>query len=363
MPSPVKQFNASEDLPQFAVAGLGKMGIMHAAMIQASGLGRVGALIDADANTARQVSSMGAQAPTFNSLEACLNQMRPAGVWITTPQFLHRPMLETCLAHGLPVFCEKPLAHTLADAEAMAQAAARHPELPIAVGFMLGHNPLFQRAAAMIGQGVIGEIKSFNASCRLSQVFSPKKGWTFQKDRAGGGVLINSGCHLLFVLYQLLGLPQQVTARGSGVHNDVEDTFAALLDYAGFWGTVEVTWSVPGHELQTHDVEIIGTGGTIEVGNEVLRLWLSKALPGYRTGWSEWRRQTTAPVAEFSLSPDYCGDEFFLEDRDFIEAVRDRRPPKVGVAEALQVQRLLDALYRSMAAGHAIELVAREPVS
>lgn len=321
--------------------------------------GAVAALVDQNARLCEHVRSMGVDAPGFADLEACLDQVRPEGVWIATPQFAHRPLFEACLQRKVPVFCEKPLAHTLEDARAMAETASRHPEIPLAVGFQLVHNPLFQRAREMATNGVLGKIKSFRASCRLSQVFSPKKGWTFTRERAGGGVLINSGCHLLAVLALLFGRPRGVLARGSGVHNQVEDTMSAMIDYpSGLWGSLEVTWSVPGYDLQTNDVEMIGTDGTLETGNQALRLWLAHKSDHYPSGWTQWARADVEPKAAFSLSPDYCGDEFFLEDKDFVEAVRTGRSPKVGMELALLVQEMLDAMYRSMAGGSYVEMPA-----
>ncbi|MCL5269537.1 MAG: Gfo/Idh/MocA family oxidoreductase [bacterium] len=336
----------------FVVAGLGKMGIMHAAMLGVVPGGKVAGLVDVDAKLGEHVRSMGVEAPAFIDLEACLDAVRPEGVWIATPQFAHRPLFEICLRRRVPVFCEKPLAHALVDARAMAALAAGQPALPVAVGFMLAHNPLFSRAGELIRGGALGAIKSFRASCRLSQVFAPMKGWTFTRDKAGGGVLINSGCHLLFILLEMFGRPRCFTVRGGGVHNEVEDTLGALIDYPnGLWGVMEVTWSVPGHETQTHDVEVIGTGGTLEVGNQWLRVWLARRTSDLPAGWTQWRRAELEPRADFSLSPDYCGDEFYLEDRDFVEAVRKGRPPRVGVAAALAVQEMVDAIYRALESG------------
>ncbi len=343
----------------FAVAGLGKMGIMHSAMLGMVPGGRVAALVDANQKVCEHVRSMGIDAPTFDNLEACIDAVRPEGVVIATPQFTHRALFETCVEREVAVFCEKPLANTLEDARAMARLAAEKASKPVAVGFMLGHHPLFAQAAGMIADGVLGDVKSFKASCRLSQVFSPKSGWTFTRDQAGGGVLINSGCHLVYVLTMLFGRPRAVCVRGSGVHNEVEDSMAALIDYpSGVWGMLEVNWSVPGHDLQTHDVEVVGTTGTLEVSNETLRLWLSHKSSKYRAGWSLWPRTEVDPRADFSLSPDYCGDEFYLEIRDFVDAVRHGRAPKVGVDQALLVQEILDAMYRSMSDGRPIELAA-----
>jgi predicted dehydrogenase len=300
---------------------------------------------------------MGVEAPAFTDLAACLDAVRPEGVWIASPQSTHRALFEICLQRRVPVFCEKPLAHTLDDARAMVELAARHPEVPVAVGFMLAHNPLFDRAAELLAAGAIGQPRAFKASCRLSQVFQPMKGWTFTREAAGGGVLINSGCHLLYVLDRLFGRPAGCTARGRGVHNEVEDVFDAMIDFpAGLFGTLEVTWSVPGHETQTHDVEVIGTGGVVQVGNEWLRLWLRHAAGDHPAGWSQWARHEVAPRAAFSLSPDYCGDEFFLEDQDFIDAVHQKRAPKVDIARAWRIQQWLEMLYRAAESGKYTEM-------
>lgn len=345
--------------PGFAVVGLGKMGIMHTAMLGVVPGGGVSALVDRDEAAALQAQSMGVQAKIFSELDACLDDAPPAGVFITTPQSTHRRLFETCIARGVPVFCEKPLAHDLADARAMAAAAAARPDLPVAVGFMLAHNPLFERAATMLKAGAIGGVKSFRASTRLSQVFGPLKGWTFTRETAGGGVLINSGCHLLWALRTLFGQPARVFVRASPVHSAVEDTLGALLEYpAGLWGMMEVTWSVPGHEFQTHDIEVIGTRGTIEVGNEVLRLWLHEKHGEWPEGWTQWFRSRELPRAEFSLSPEYCGDEFYLEVKDFVEAVRKGTRPKVTAADALEIQLQLDAIYRSADSRQPVDLPA-----
>ncbi|MEN6625275.1 MAG: Gfo/Idh/MocA family oxidoreductase [Candidatus Sumerlaeia bacterium] len=354
--------SANEALRQhrgFVVAGLGKMGIMHASMLGVVSGGRVAALVDIDEKLGRNVQSMGVDAPVYTDINKCLDEIAPDGVWITTPQFVHRQLFELCVSRGIPVFCEKPLAHTLEDARKMAAAAAARPELPIAVGYMTAHNPLFHKAHDLVAAGELGQACSFKASTRLSQVFSPMKGWTFTKEQAGGGVLINSGCHLLMALHVLFGPPARVTVKGRGVHNQVEDTLGAIFEYAnGLWGMIEITWSVPGHELQTHDIEVLGTAGTIEVGNEALRLWLHQKTRNHPAGWSQWLRSRTEPLAEFSLSPEYCGDEFFLEDQDFVNAVRKGGRPKVGLAEAMAIQELLEAMYRSMAENRPVDLAS-----
>jgi predicted dehydrogenase len=351
---------ASDRKPvRIAIAGLGKMGIMHTSMIQAIEGAEVAALVEPSGGLGKQVASMGVDVKTYPSIEACLSEARPDGVIISTPQFTHRAVAEACLAADVAVLTEKPLAHTLEDARAMVEAAKRKPHIAAGIGYMLGHNPLFEEAARLVREGGLGDVKSCRASCFLSQVFKPSVGWTFTKDKAGGGVVINSGSHLLYVIQKVMGAAKGVQARSSGVHNPVEDTFGALVDFqSGAWGTINISWSVPGYEFQTHDLMIEGTNGTIEVGNEVLRAWLVDEQAGYAKGWTEKRRSETEPRALLSLSPDYCGDEFFLEDEDFVRAIAEKRQPKVGWDEGLAVQFFLDALYRSAEERQFIEVGA-----
>jgi predicted dehydrogenase len=333
---------------RIAVAGLGKMGIMHASMIRAIPGAEVAALVEPNGALGKQVASMGVNAPCYPDIETCLREARPDGVIVSTPQFTHRAVAEACLAADVGVLTEKPLAHTLDEARAMVEAARRHPKAAAGVGYMLAHNPLYDEAARLVREGALGDVKSCRASCFLSQVFKPSQGWTFTKDKAGGGVVINSGSHLLYVMQKVMGHPTGVMARMTGVHNAIEDTFGALVDFAsGAFGSIAISWSVPGYEFQTHDLMIEGTNGTIEVGNEVLRVWLVEDRGDYKRGWTERRRDETEPRAALSLSPDYCGDEFYLEDLDFVRAIAEGRQPKVGWEEGLRVQEFLDALYRS----------------
>lgn len=345
----------------FVVAGLGKMGIMHAAMLGAAPGGLVAGLVDQDAKICETVRSMGVDAPAFTDLDACLNQVRPEGVWLATPQFTHRSLFEACLTRGIPVFCEAPLAHTLEDARAMRVMARRHPEIAVGVGYQLLHSPLVDKAAELLTGGALGEVRTFKASCRLSQVFAARKGWAANREQSGGGVVIGAGRHVLSLLARLFGRPSAVRVRGGGIHGEVEDAAAGLIEFgAGLWGSFEANWSVPGHEFQSNDLEVTGSAGALELSNHYLRLWLHKAHGGHPAGWSQWARGDLEPRAAFTLSPEYCGDEFYLEDKDFIDAVHGARQPKVGIELGLLVQEILDACYRSMAAGQSVSLPAGE---
>ena len=115
-------------------------------------------------------------------------------------------------------------------------------------------------------EGYIGELRRFRASVYLSQVLGPRKGWTFTKDKAGGGVLINTGIHLVHFLRVLFGDVARVNALARPMHSAVEDTLTALFEFrSGVFGCYDTSWSVPGYQTEGTTVLVEGDEGTMEI--------------------------------------------------------------------------------------------------
>src|SRR5262249_40937402 len=153
----------------FAVVGLGKIGIMHTAMVRHVPGAKLAALVDRVPKLGQHVQSMmSAPPPLFTSIEEASKQVDLKGVFVCTPQFAHRGVAEACLGAGLDVFVEKPLAHTLADAEAMVAAWRKRPQAVVGVGYMKSHEGLYQEVARLLKEQVLGHLRKFEASCYLS---------------------------------------------------------------------------------------------------------------------------------------------------------------------------------------------------
>src|SRR5438309_1082140 len=196
-----------------AIVGLGKIGIMHAAMVRNVSGARLAALVDREPKLGCHVQSMmGTPIPFFTSIEEAIRDVPLQAVFVCTPQFAHRAVAEKCLEAGLNVFVEKPLAHSLSDAEALVDVLERYPGTVTAVGFMKAHEGLYHEVGRLLHGGTLGELRGFEATCYLSQVFKPKKGWIYTRKLAGGGMVINSTCHLLHSLQRWFGTVQAVTA-------------------------------------------------------------------------------------------------------------------------------------------------------
>src|SRR5262249_24500514 len=161
---------------------------------------------------------------------------------------------------------EKPLAHSLSDAEALMEVLERHPGTMAAVGFMKAHEGIYQEVDRLLREKTLGELHGFEATCYLSQVFKPKKGWIYARNLSGGGMVINSTCHLLHSLQRWFGPVQAVTAHCRSVYStDVEDEASIELEFASLSGRVHTSWSQPGYDVETSTVRIRGEAGTLEV--------------------------------------------------------------------------------------------------
>jgi predicted dehydrogenase len=339
----------------FAIIGLGKIGIMHTAMVRNVPGARLAALVDREPRLGRHVQSMmGTPVPFFTSIEEAAKEVSLQGALVCTPQFAHRPVAETCLGLGLDVFVEKPLAHTLDDAEAMVASLRKKPGALAAVGYMKSHQGHCQEVGRLIREAALGRLKSFDAGCYLSQVFAAKKGWIYTKGLSGGGMVINSTCHLLHTLHRWFGPVRSVTAECWSVHStEVEDEATADLEFEGISGKLHTSWSKPGYSVETSTVKIFGEDGQLEANEGGFRLELRHGSAGYEAGSHDLPRAEFEKAA-FNLSPGYGGEGYYREDEDFVKACSSRRPAGVSWDEGLAVQRVIDAIYRSQ--GKRIEL-------
>lgn len=329
-----------------AVIGLGKMGILHAAMASVVPGARTAALCDRDARLAPYAASIGLRAPFYATVEELLDKEKIDVAVIATPQFAHEEPALACLRRGVAVLCEKPLANTLQAAERMAAAARAAPDVPAATALMIGHYPIYRHVKTLLHEGVLGRLESYQARMLLSQVFAPKQGWIYTKARSGGGVLINSGAHPLYVLHDWFGPPDTIAARCLPVHSrEVEDRAELTLTYpGGLRGELLADWSVRGYPSQFHEFVVRGERGVLTARDRDATLTID--------GATRLMHEADFPQPRFNLTPHYGGTGYYFQMEDIIACRRgERAHPRVDWSAGLAVSRLIDAAYRSSALG------------
>jgi predicted dehydrogenase len=277
-------------------------------------------------------------------------------VWVCTPTAAHREAVDAALAAGRAVFCEKPLATDLAAADALV-AAVDAAGVPSQSGLVLRSAPVFRALRALVESGSLGQPMA--AVFRDDQFF-PIRGhyaseWRADVAQAGGGCLIEHSIHDVDILRFCFGEVDSVSARTTNLagHEGVEDVAAVTLSFAsGFEAQLTSVW---------HDILTRGSTRRIEVFCREGMLRLSNEFRGplhIQTSSGKEVRECPSPewVDALPLADDAIGlavRAYVEADRDFAAAVAEGRPSEPSLAEALVAHLLVDAAYRSAAAGGA----------
>jgi predicted dehydrogenase len=214
---------------------------------------------------------------TYTEPEYLLGHEELDAVSICTPPIFHAPVAIACLERGLDVLCEKPLATNAHAALEMLRVATREGRhLLLATKFR--HVPDLIAARALIQDGAIGEPIAFEVD--FSSMVDMSRRWNCRRAVAGGGVIIDNGCHALDIVTYLFGTVARVQAtRLKTVQNiGVEDSATIVVGAGrGLVGRIDVSWSLAtGRETY---VTVYGSKGTIEVGWRRSRLRIAGRDP------------------------------------------------------------------------------------
>ena len=193
-------------------------------------------------------------------------------VLIITPDQLHREMSEAFLAAGKHVMCEKPLAITKEDLDAIVRAAEA-AQTKFMVGQICRFTPAFIKAKELIDAGVIGEV-CFAESEYAHDYAKILHEWRADPNRHG---VVGGGCHAVDLLRWLVGDPKEVFAYGSHkllpqvTYDDA--TISVLKFPCGAIGKVFVSTGCK--RPYTMRTQIWGTKGTILCDNksDTMQLW------------------------------------------------------------------------------------------
>jgi predicted dehydrogenase len=275
-------------------------------------------------------------------------------VWVCTPTAEHREAVEEAAKHGRAVFCEKPLAESLFDAESLG-ALVVGSGVPMQVGLVLRSTPVFRALREIVTSEQVGPPMA--AVFRDDQYF-PVQGlynstWRAERKFAGGGCLIEHSIHDVDILRFCLGEVEEV--RGSTANlsqrGDVEDLASVSMRFAsGALADLTTLW---------HDIMGRGSSRRVEIFFTRGLAWIDDDFLGplhieTSTGAQVLPCQSPRWVDDLPLPNDDIGIaiRMYVEaDRSFVDAVSGGSAPSPGLPEALMAHRLVDAVYRSASSG------------
>ncbi|MBC7224807.1 MAG: Gfo/Idh/MocA family oxidoreductase [Anaerolineae bacterium] len=304
---------------------------------------RLQAVMVRDLERARALARKHGAPEAYDRVEALLESPNVDAVYLCTPVDLHRVHTEAAAAAGKHVFCEKPMAMSVEDCQAMIRAC-EGAGVQLGIAYMMRYRPQCQVAKELIGEGRLGELVAGRAQNAFWYPEVPGA-WRQDPARGKGGVLADVGSHCVDTLRFLMGEVVEVQGLTASAHfaYPVEDTAVALLRFANqALGMVDCSFAVPHRECP---LELYGTRGAILV---------ARALGPFPN--PEMRLLDEAGEHQIPLPQ---VDAYTAEFEAMSQAIMDGRPHEVDGWEGLRITEILLAILRSAERGEPVPIRSR----
>ena len=304
------------------VVGVGTLGKRHADNLRRSVPGaQLVAVSDTDAERASRVADELEIEHSYDSIEALVERGDVQAVIVASPSKFHARGIQVAAEAGKDVFCEKPMALTLEDADGALNAVARGG-VRLQIGFMRRYDPAYAKASKRIEAGEIGDPVIFKSVGRDKEPPPP----SFLQSNVNGTLFRDAAIHDFDLVRWLMGDEVVAVHCFAGLlacpelaeFNDIDACLVNLRLARGGIGNVEAFRKATyGYDIRT---EILGTKGALHVGylqhtpelvltgdgilHDVVDHWLARFADAYL---NEMRSFVDAILTDKSVRPG--GDE------------------------------------------------------
>jgi predicted dehydrogenase len=262
--------------------------------------------------------------------EEAVADPRVQAVFLATPHSLHMPQITAVAAAGKPVWCEKPLALTRAEAE-RAIAACAKAGVPLALGNNKRCFPSMRELKRMVADGTLGDILHVEGNFSNEHSTRVKGGWRDDPRESPGGGMTGAGLHVLDAFINLAGPIAKVDARvfSRKAPPDPRDVAAAMVQFeSGATGLLSTVRAAPMYWR----IMVFGTKGSAEAREET--------------------SLTLAPIGGQPETKSYPPvDSLAVLLEAFAETIETGKPFPVSTSDMLGVVGAFEAIIRSIADG------------
>jgi predicted dehydrogenase len=315
------------------------------------------AVFDLNADRARGVAEKYSIPHVCTSLEEICSLSDVDAVSVCTWNNAHAVSAIAAAKAGKHVLCEKPMAMTVAEAEAMKAAADKNSGKVFMMGFVNRFREDVQYIKHMADIGKFGEI--YFASTVLHRRRGTPLGWFTDVSKSGGGPVIDIGVHIIDMTWFMMGKPKPVSVsavthykigdyKTKGVSRweafdtdnlifNTEDSAAGMIRFEnGANMNFDVSWAINGAESA-----------------------IQSSIFGDKSGAS------VTPLAIYGEDGDYLTDNkptlkqantFDCEIRHFLDCIQNGTQPLNTAADGVAVQKMLNGIYASAKAGKEVRL-------
>jgi predicted dehydrogenase len=328
------------------IVGLGFMGRRYARFVSRIEGMELAGVCDLDARLANEVAAEHG-GRVFASPDELAADPAVAGLIVCTPEDRHLEPALSAIAAGKALMIEKPIAHSLEAARAIASGASGKGQ-PLLVAHLLRFEPRWVATRQRLEAGAIGDVVSITTK-RIGNLLDQ------EILRGRTTIPLYYGVHDLDVMHWYADADattitaQKHTGALRAAGFEVDDVYSAVLTFAnGVLGTAELGWHVPANAVaaRTSGVAIVGTKGMIRIeqGDTGFECWTDAGL--------ERGLDTTFWLEAYGIP----GGALGLEIRHFADCVRGREPA-ISASVAIEALRLSLAMEESVTRQQTIDLI------
>lgn len=323
---------------RFAVVGLGKMGLLHASLLNVFPEVELVALCEKSRLMSRLFRKVFSNSNVLivDNVEK-LRGLDLDAVYVTTPIHSHSPIIKQVYLNNIArnVFTEKTLASNYDQSRELCDLAKKFDSVNM-VGYMKRFSVVFQKAKELLTQGDLGKPERFKAYAYSSDFLGLTK--ESKSSASRGGALSDLGCHTIDMALWMFG-QLKVSGVLSVVRNEAgTETSISFTgkNSDGLEGQFDVSQSMAGYRMPEFGLQIEFPKGKIEVNDDRLRLTLADGSQ------RKWYRHNLNDGVNFSI-----GDpEYFREDEAFIDSLLTGKQCESSFEEASVVNYIISEVRK-----------------
>jgi predicted dehydrogenase len=325
------------------IIGAGKMGFLHAGIFNTLELSELSSIAEKKKIILEGLKKYLSEVNIYENYEEMIEKENLDAVVITTPVFLHKRMIEKSMKFNLHIFVEKPMALNHMECQSI---LSKSYEKKTMVGYCRRFMGTYNFVNEIIKSETLGRVNYFHSQLFVSQVFSAGKGWLYNPEMSGGGVVIDLGSHAINLIQYLFGDIESVQAFGKSLFNKEVEDFASINLHLrnNLFGSLQISWSVRHYRLPEFKIEIHFEKGIIITTEKYVRIFSEIENKSIKKGWNTFYKQNLTKDVPVDLG----GPEYTLEDMHFLKCILQDEMPFCDFYEGAKTNLVIDKIYSSI---------------
>ena len=287
----------------------------------------------------------------YGNFKQLIDKNELDAVSICTPPFARNEIIEYAAENNINILCEKPMANSLSNALQIKRVVEKSG-IQFMMGFCLRFSEWYQQAFEYMREGKLGEVIFSN--CVYASPLPPYA-WFFDKERSGGGVIIDRGSHILDVVTWFFGMPKSIYATTLNKRNmEVEENGFVTLTHEDVVSQLAISFGV---NKPMDRVAVCGTACNLIIDHELNSFFF---LPAYKNILKDCLFQLPKNALNLYLSAKGIikkkDDMYSKEISYFVDCLKEGKEVSPNYLDGVNNIRIIDGCYKSIESGGVVEI-------